>query len=76
MLECTFLDPTHSQRAADYGHIHLDDLVSRRDSFCNQDLILHHWSNRHHCSEIKEMVEARLAAVKPRVHLFGCEEIT
>ena len=74
LLECTFLDATHSERAAKYGHIHLDDLVSRRGSFCNQELVLHHWSNRYHRAKIKDMVEARLAALTPRVHLFGCGE--
>lgn len=72
MLECTFLDAAHSARAAEYRHMHIDDLARRRERFRNDELILHHWSNRYSCSTIRSLVLRALDGVPPRVHLFGC----
>jgi ribonuclease Z len=72
-MECTFLDPRHVERASVYGHIHLEDLAERRDSFHNEELILHHWSTRYQPAQIEQWVEERLAGVEPRVHLFGLD---
>lgn len=70
VLECTFLEPGARQRARDYGHVHLDDLVERAEHFANELLVLHHLSHRHRPAELVRAVAERLAAVAPRVVVF------
>jgi ribonuclease Z len=36
VVECTFLAPRHRERAARFGHLHLDELAERQDLFRNE----------------------------------------
>lgn len=67
LLECTFLDPEHRERAARYGHIHLDDLAERADRFANEHLVLCHLSRRHTVEQLRNAVVERLGSLAERV---------
>jgi ribonuclease Z len=67
VIECTFLDPEHRQRAARYGHVHLEDLAERRESFKNEHLVLCHLSRRHTEAQLATAVAARLGGLADRV---------
>jgi ribonuclease Z len=71
VCECTFLLEEHRERAAEFKHMHLDDLVSRRDQFKNEALVLYHLSRRHRPDELRTAVRARLEPLAPEVHLVG-----
>jgi ribonuclease Z len=67
LLECTFLRPDHRERATRYGHVHLDDLVDRRDRIANEHVVLYHLSRRHRAGELEAAVKERLEPVADRV---------
>lgn len=67
LLECTFLLPGHRQRAARYGHVHLDDLAERVDRIANEHVVLYHLSRRHDVAELQAAVNERLASIADRV---------
>lgn len=71
VVECTFLDDDHAERARRFKHVHLDDLVAVRDRFENQALVLYHLSRRHSAAELEAAVAARLEPVAPEVHVVG-----
>ena len=71
VCECTFLLEEHRQRAREFKHMHLDDLVSRRDQFRNEALVLYHLSRRHRLDELQAAVRARLEPLTPEVHFVG-----
>lgn len=71
MVECTFLDERKRESAAEYKHLHFDDLVERADRFRNRAIVLHHLSRRHHPSELRVAVERRLPGLADRVHVLG-----
>lgn len=71
VVECTFLDEGHAERAQRFKHIHLDDLVAIRDRFANQALVLYHLSRRHRAGELRVAVEERLQPLSPEVHVVG-----
>jgi ribonuclease Z len=71
LLECTFFLPEAVERARRYGHLHLDDIVARREAFANQAIVLHHLSRRHEWGELRSAVDERLGALAGRVHLLG-----
>lgn len=73
LLECTFLAAEHRERGRAYGHLHLDDLAARQESFRNQDLVLVHLSRRHSSTELLREVRERLPALSARVHAFPAE---
>ena len=43
-----------------YGHIHLDDVVERKDRFKNELIIAAHFSTRYHHKQIRDLVHRRL----------------
>lgn len=54
ILEATFVAPSHRKEAIrKFGHIHLDDLKSRREKFKNELIIASHFSSRYHEKEIE-----------------------
>ncbi len=69
VVECTFLDPTHRDRAELYGHLHLDDLAERRDRFENETIVLCHLSGRHTVAELRTAVDTRLGSLADRVEI-------
>jgi ribonuclease Z len=57
ILEMTFVAPGHrKERIHKFGHIHLDDVIERRDRFRNQRIIAAHFSTRYHARRIREIV--------------------
>jgi ribonuclease Z len=54
LLECSFVRPEDVERAREYAHIHLDDILARADRFENEALVLTHFSQRYRSEEIRE----------------------
>ncbi len=58
IMEMTFVAPTHrKEKIHKFGHIHLDDVVARRDKFQNEKIIAAHLSTRYHASHAKAIIE-------------------
>ncbi|MDX1645376.1 MAG: MBL fold metallo-hydrolase, partial [Thermoanaerobaculia bacterium] len=53
VVECTFMASGHEARARRFHHLHLADLVERRDRFANRALVLYHLSRRHRSVELE-----------------------
>ncbi len=61
ICELTFVAPGHrKEKIHKFGHIHLDDLVDRRDRFKNELVIAAHLSTRYHANTVRKMVEKAL----------------
>lgn len=61
IMEMTFVAPDHRKELIrKMGHIHLDDVVSRRDRFQNQLVIAGHFSTRYHKRQVVSTVEKAL----------------
>ena len=61
IMEMTFVAPDHrKEKIHKMGHIHLDDVVARRDRFQNQKIIASHFSTRYTNRQVVEHVQARL----------------
>jgi len=54
LLECSFLAAEDKERAREYAHIHLDDVLERADRFENEAVVLTHFSQRYTPGEIRE----------------------
>jgi len=72
IMEVTFVAPSHRKdRIHKFGHIHLDDLLQRRDRFKNQLIIASHFSTRYHPRQITQHVEKALPdMLDGRLHLW------
>ena len=58
IFELTFVSPQHRKdRIHKLGHIHLDDVLARRDRFQNEIMIASHFSPRYHAKQIRSYVE-------------------
>lgn len=58
IMELTFVAPSHRKdKIHKFGHIHLDDLVERRDRFRNELIIAAHLSTRYHPRQVEKLVE-------------------
>ena len=74
LVECSFFAPADRDRAARYGHVHLEDLVQRADRFANRHLILLHPSRRQRLKAVEAAIARRLAPrVAPKVHHLGVD---
>lgn len=61
ICELTFVAPDHrKEHIHKFGHMHLDDLVERRDRFKNELIIAGHLSTRYHPNAVREMVQKAL----------------
>ena len=61
IMEITFVAPGHRKdKIHKFGHIHLDDVIERRDLFKNEVIIASHFSTRYHTKQIRHHVERRL----------------
>lgn len=70
LIECTFLLDGHQDAAAEYRHIHFDDIAEFADRFENQMIVLTHFSRRYSRSEIHELIRKRCpASIRARVRL-------
>ncbi len=71
LLEITFLTPEHrGDVIRKLGHVHLDDIVKRKDRFENQLIVAGHFSSRYHPRQIRQAVERQLPTMLDgRLHL-------
>lgn len=74
LVECTFLAPGAGERGRDFGHLHLDDLVARRERFENRIVVLHHLSRRHRPSELLAAARQRMPELAPRIRVAGASD--
>jgi ribonuclease Z len=70
LLECSFLLPEDRERAREYAHIHVDDLVERAALFRNEAVVLTHFSQRYRPEEIREALHALPEPLARRVVAF------
>lgn len=72
ILEMTFVAPSHRKdKIHKFGHIHLDDIVQRRDRFKNDLIIASHFSTRYHDRQIRRHVQKALPdMLDGRLHLW------
>jgi ribonuclease Z len=76
IVEASFLDERVSvEDARAMGHIHLDELIARRELLPPHDLVLHHFSARYGREEIASLCAQRLPDdLRPRVRVLGGAE--
>jgi ribonuclease Z len=60
LLECSFFRSTDRERAARFGHLHLDDLLAVADSLSCRHLVLLHASRRHRIGEVERILTDQL----------------
>lgn len=72
IMEVTFVAPRHRKdRIHKFGHMHLDDVVERRERFGNEVVIASHFSTRYHTSQIRRHVEQAIPdMLGGRLHLW------
>jgi ribonuclease Z len=71
-IECTYLDDKKNvEKAREWGHIHLDEIIQNADSFKNEKIVLIHFSKRYSPKTIKELVYSKIPpSLKDRVECF------
>jgi len=70
MIECSFIADGHQGHAAQYRHIHFDDIAEVADRFENRFVVLTHFSRRYSRDEIVETVMRRCPeGLRDRVRL-------
>ena len=58
ITELTFVAPNHrKEKIHKFGHLHLDDLLARRDKFKNELIIAGHLSTRYGVNQVKKIVQ-------------------
>ncbi len=72
IAEMTFVARDHRKDLIHkHGHIHLDDIVARRERFANERIILAHFSTRYHDRQIRAIVQRALPdLLDNRIHLW------
>ncbi len=60
LVECTFFRPSDRERAARYGHLHLEDLLDVLPLLRCRHLVLLHASRRHRLREFERLLAQRL----------------
>jgi ribonuclease Z len=72
ILEMTFVAPGHrKEKIHKFGHMHLDDLVERRDRLKNELVIASHFSTRYEPKQIQRLVQRKLPdMLGGRLHLW------
>ncbi len=61
MVECSFFRPQDRERAREYGHLHLDDLLRAAPAWGCQHLVILHPSRRTRIREAVALLQERLA---------------
>lgn len=70
LIECSFIQDGHQERAAKYRHIHIDDIADFAGRFENDLIILTHFSRRYSHDDIRREVKRRLpVSLHERVRL-------
>ena len=72
ICELTFVASDHrKEQIHKFGHMHLDDLVERRERFKNQLIIAAHLSTRYHPNAVRDMVTRAIPdMLGGRLHLW------
>src|SRR5262249_14405116 len=70
LIECSFLFPEDRDRAREYAHIHVDDLLARANLFHNEAIVLTHFSQRYRPEENREALRALPEPLASRVQAF------
>jgi len=72
IMELTFVAPGHrKEKIHKMGHIHLDDLIARREEFKNELIIAGHFSTRYGRKQIEHHVHKQLPdMLDGRLHLW------
>ena len=72
IMEMTFVAARHrKERIHKFGHMHLDDLIERRERFANKLVIASHFSTRYQSNQIVSTVQRRLPdMLDGRLHLW------
>lgn len=72
IMELTFVAPGHRrERIHKFGHMHLDDLLERRQRFRNELVIASHFSTRYHSKQIQACVHRAVPdMLDGRLHLW------
>ena len=72
ITELTFVSPQHrKEKIHKMGHIHLDDLLARRERFKNQLIIASHFSTRYHVRQLRQIIEKAVPDMfDKRLHLW------
>lgn len=72
ITEITFVARKHRKdKIHKFGHIHLDDILERRERFKNEVIIASHFSTRYHSKRIREIVERVVPdMLDGRLHLW------
>jgi ribonuclease Z len=72
ITEMTFVAARHrKEKIHKYGHMHLDDLIERREKFRNELIIASHFSTRYNSKQVVEQVERKLPdMLGGRLHLW------
>lgn len=61
ITEVSFIMPNHRrEKIHKYGHIHLDDLIERKDRFRNEIIICAHFSTRYHAPQIQKILDRKV----------------
>jgi ribonuclease Z len=60
LIECSFYRPGDRERAARFGHIHLEDLLAAVDRLSCRHLVILHASRRHRLREVEGILDERL----------------
>jgi ribonuclease Z len=72
IVELTFVAPSHRKdKIHKFGHMHLDDLMERRERFHNELIIAAHLSTRYHARQVRHYVEKAVPDMfDGRLHLW------
>ncbi|MGC3969444.1 MAG: metal-dependent hydrolase [Pirellulales bacterium] len=72
ITELTFVAPGHrKEKIHKFGHMHLDDIVARRDQFKNELIIAGHLSTRYGPKQVRQLVEKAVPdMLGGRLHLW------
>jgi len=72
IMELTFVAPSHRKdKIHKFGHMHLDDLLERRERFHNELIIAAHLSTRYHPRQVRYHVEKAVPdMLGGRLHLW------
>ena len=72
ITELTFVAPGHRKdKIQKFGHMHLDDLLARRERFKNELIIAAHFSTRYSAPQIKHWVSQAVPdMLDGRLHLW------
>jgi ribonuclease Z len=72
ITELTFVAPSHrKEKIHKFGHMHLDDLIARRDRFKNELIVAGHLSTRYNSKQVRTIVERRIPDLfDNRLHLW------